>query len=114
MTTFLPVDHAFAFDYLAILQVKQMNGLPVGDEIERVENFLKIQHPNMTAILASQEYQNLYCVNRSVFDAIDAAYKDEISASKVQEVNHKRFKAKQALQKRFWPKSKLCEKKNRA
>lgn len=38
--TLLPVDAAYAYDYLAILYVKKDAGLPVTNEIERIETFL--------------------------------------------------------------------------
>lgn len=107
--TLLPVDSAFAFDYYSILQVKQANGLPVGNEMSRVGTILEVQHRNLSKILASNEYRALYAVNRSIFNAVDAAWKDEVSASRVQKLNQKRHKAKQALQKKFWPKDNLME-----
>lgn len=103
MITLLPVDPAYAYDYLAILMVKSDKGLPVYRELEQVEQFLKVQHKNHEEVMCSYQFNMLYKVNLSTFDAVDKAWKGKISARKVQEVNQLRFKYKQALQAQYWP-----------
>lgn len=107
--TLLPVDAAYAFDYLAILYVKREAGLAVASEIERVEMFLRVQHANMGRVLASGAFKQLLSVNQAVFDAIEKAHGNKISARAVQAVNAKRFAAKRRLQEAFWPLAALAE-----
>lgn len=98
----IPVDEAYALDYLAILAVKLENGLDVRTEIESFSEALRAQIPGLPSILASDEYRELLGANRGTFLAIELAAKDRIKASAVQEVNRKRFLMKQALQRTFW------------
>lgn len=107
----LPVDEAYALDYLAVLYAKRDNGLKVDPEIKRIEQFLAVQFSNFQQVLASKEFHVLYQANLNTFDAIELAHKDKISARKVQETNYFRFIAKSHLQERFWPKVPLIEQK---
>lgn len=107
--TILPVDAAYAFDYLAILYVKREAGLAVASEIERVEVFLRVQHANMGAVLASGAFKQLLAANQHVFDAIEKAHANRISARAVQQVNLRRFEAKRRLQEAFWPLAAMAE-----
>lgn len=111
MSVLLEVDEAFAFDYLAILMVKLDHGLDVQTEVWGVEAMLARQLKDTSAILASGAFKKLLKANHDTFEAIEKAHRDEIKASNVQLVNHERFEAKQALQRRFWPKEKLRERK---
>jgi hypothetical protein len=113
MKLFLLVDAAYAFDYLAILQVKASEGLPVNAEIEQIEACLGLQVPDIHAIRASKEFHNLYDANIKTFDAVDLAWRNEISAKDVQVANQQRFKAKQRLQARFWPNTAMAETKSK-
>lgn len=107
--TLLPVDAAYAYDYLAILYVKKDAGLPVTNEIERIETFLKIQHPNMSTVLSSTGFKRLLVANQLVFDAIEKAHHNKIQAREVQRINMLRFTAKKKLQQEFWPMTGLNE-----
>lgn len=112
MTLLLPVDPAYALDYLAILLVKRDHGLDVKDDIERVEGLLRAQLGRIfDTVVASREFQLSFLANAAVFDAIEKAHASRIGARRVQEINHQRFLAKQKLQERFWPKSPLTERK---
>ncbi len=111
--TILPVDEAFALDYLSILFVKRDNGLPVQAEINRVETFLCCQIPRYDEILMSVAFKRLTVANQKTFDAIEAAHKNAITARKVQQINYSRFEAKRALQAQFWPQSAMSERKTR-
>lgn len=114
-TILLPVDAAYAFDYLAILMVKQDRGLQVNGELSRLEKFLEAQlgEDEMRKVMKSGEFHASYVANGNVFEAIEAAHTGTIPARRVQEINHQRFEAKRALQKRFWPKVELMEKKTK-
>lgn len=109
----LPVDEAYALDYLAILQAKRDNGMDVEDELKRVETFLEAQLPGLRRVLASGAFLKLYQANRSTFDAIEKAHAGKITARRVQEINYARFAAKRKLQKRFWPQAVLAERKTK-
>ena len=107
----LPVDESYAFDYLSILYVKLKNGLKVNEEINVLELSFRKQNVPVDRILASSEFKNLFVMNEKVFFLVDKACKDEIKASDVDNANQLRFMAKGALQKTFWPKMILKEKK---
>lgn len=108
----LPVSEAYAYDYLAILEVKRESGLPVQNEIRKVQHFLREQCDNFAKVKASPEYAELIKVNKDTFDAIELAHKDMITSSEVQRRNMARFHAKRALQQAFWPNEELSEQKS--
>lgn len=114
MILLLPVDPAYAFDYLAVLLVKRDQGLDVKTDIDRVEGLLRAQlGQQFDAIVASNEFHLSFVANRNVFDAIEKAHQSRIGARKVQLVNHQRFQAKRALQARFWPTVPVTERKTK-
>jgi hypothetical protein len=104
----LPCDEAFAFDYLAILYTKRDRNLAVEKEIKKVEMSLKAQIHNIDDVLASKQFDVLSKANESTFDAVAKAGK-----TPVQIANHARYKAKQSLQRKFWPTRPLMERKRR-
>lgn len=108
----LPVDEAYAFDYLSILDVKQ-------DLLGRDVGFTKcaraIEHQLGTemfvTIKRSQEYHDLYRANVDVFLMIEALKADEnhtLSAKDIDDANHERYLRKKSLQERFF-KTQLTE-----
>jgi hypothetical protein len=107
----LPVSEAYAFDYIAILEVKAHQGLPIQEELDVVSHKLREQLGDAVyrEVIASQHYHTLYCANRSVFDAVAAS-----ASSPTQVANRARYRAKVALQKRFWPDAPLAEHKTKA
>lgn len=109
----LPVDEGYAFDYLAVLHTKSEAGLDVKAELSRVEVFLAQQITNLNQVLGSIEYKRLLVANSRTFEAIESAHRGKISARKVQEINHLRFKAKRELQRKFWPNAPILERKTR-
>jgi hypothetical protein len=109
----LPVDEAFAFDYLAILCVKLDRGLDVEKDIERVEVMISHQVGNLNSIKASYQFKKLMITNERTFDAIELAHRGRISARRVQEINYERYLAKRELQEKFWRNLKITEKKTK-
>lgn len=108
----LPVDEAFAFDYLAVLYVKQANKLDVFDEVKAVENLLQLQvGERFEDILESAEFHESYVANANVFEAIEKAHQNAILAREVQEINYQRYAAKKQIQAKYWPKNPLMERK---
>ncbi len=113
MTLFFPLDAANALDYLAILEVKRDAKLDVADELARVLGVLAIQLPNLQSILHSRHYHALCAANAATFKAIELAHDNRITAAAVQKANLGRYRAKQRLQRHFWPKQPLLERKTR-
>lgn len=110
MTIYLPVDPAYALDYLAILEVKLQRGLPVREELEKVKSFLSRQF-DLIEVQMSEEYVQLLHANAATFDAVEKANDDKVPASYVVARNYDRYLAKKDLQRRFWPQAELGEKK---
>lgn len=103
----LPVDEAYAFDYLTILQVKsEVN--PQNPALRAAYDAclaaLRAQLGDSTdTILHSPEYAALLASNRLTFDAVDRAHSgDSITAKEVDDCNMQRFSCKMALQRRFF------------
>lgn len=111
----LPVDEAYAYDYLAILYVKQEHGLPVGGELWELRRHLMAQEENghvpVLLVESSPEFERMLEANRTVYDLVEEACQDKCKASKVQKANRERYLAKVALQRRFWPDTPLSESK---
>ena len=107
----LPVDQAYAFEYLAILEIKYVRNIIPRDTFAEVAASLSAQVGNETfiRIINSSEYINLHAANSKTFEAVDKAKKDEVKASFVDQCNTERFIAKQALQKKFFPDNELKE-----
>lgn len=105
----LPVSEAYAFDYAAILEVKNDAGLNVHTDLHLVVDALHAQLGSCSMVLLSDEYQALYKANREVFDLVELASKDKCLASEVDAANQRRYFAKRALQERFWPSKPLTE-----
>lgn len=111
----LPVSEAYAFDYLSILMVKTFVPLPgAADEFGRCRDELAKQlgREMVWTVLRSWEYSELQKANRDVWNMVAKAAKDECKASEVDTANQRRFKAKKALQERFWPAEALTEQKS--
>jgi hypothetical protein len=103
----LPVDEAYAFDYLTILKIKSdlnpQNAAPRA-AYETCLAALRAQlGERIEEILASPEYQNLLDANQITFDAVDRARNGgNVTAKEVDDCNMQRFYCKVALQKRFF------------
>jgi hypothetical protein len=117
----LLVDSAYAFDYLAILQIK-MQKYPkkelakfrqLSETYEECLNYIGSQIDNLEEILESVEYKKLKEANIKTFNAVEEARFGNISAKEVDDCNLERFEAKNRLQSRFFPKERLKEFKNK-
>ncbi len=107
-------DEGFVFDYLAILQVKQYHMSGMTDHVDRCKANIKSQIglSKFSEIYHSQEYKNLFDANMETFQAVEKARYGEISAKEVDDCNMKRYNAKVALQKKFFPSYEQVEKKS--
>jgi len=101
----LEVDEAYAFDYLSILQVKN-NLFPSEYKtvaFEKCSSFLKKQLENYDFIISSEEYKNLYEINKVTFDLVDQVRNNiPITAKSVDDANMERYYCKLALQKKHF------------
>ena len=110
----IEVDEAFAFDMLAIMQIKSSKS---DADLNNYTIFLtgiydEIPHNIVNAVLKSDEYGAMIDANQKVFNLIDQVVSDEknstpeyytkLFAITIHEANMKRFYAKQALQEKFF------------
>ena len=111
----LRVSEAYAFDYLAILQIKcEMDPKKnFGNLAAWVTNMIDEIDDNVLwrSIMESVEYKKLYEVNKKTFEAVDDAKEDGVKASYVDKCNYERYLAKVALQERFFPEEDMKENK---
>lgn len=103
---YLKVDEAYAFDFLAIQMVKK------SQEIQEIIIDISRQiGQNLTdEILASKEFMDMVSINENVFDCVNQAKCNKITAKEFDEANMRRHTAKRALQVRFFS-TELTEKK---
>jgi hypothetical protein len=106
------VDEAYAFDMLAILQIKSTKSAQSLEDyeefLEQINNDLGCWTANL--VLQSEEYKTLLEANQKVFDLIERVVKEQefaipddwVTAFTVHNANMERFYAKKALQKRFF------------
>lgn len=109
----LQVDEGYAFDYLSILEIKKdkfpKHAITFAKCFEQVRQELGTKQ--FFAILDSAEYNNLRLANLKTFDAVDKAKYNLITAKEVDACNQERYKAKIALQNKFF-KTPITEFKN--
>lgn len=107
----LPVDPSYAFDYLAILYIKEEINSSLITLRMHCEECLKSQlDPKLwEQILFSKEFQNLIDVNREVFRVVELARYGNISAKEVDNKNMSRYYAKKILQDKFFPNNPTTE-----
>jgi hypothetical protein len=109
----LPVDEAYAFDYLSILQIKLVNSPSASKEDTYTEckRYLKNQLHNFEKIVSSKEYYDLLISNQSTFDLIDQLRSGKkVTAKEIDDANMDRYYKKQALQNAFFNSSMKEEK----
>ena len=107
------VDEAYAFDFLAILEVKYWNSIAtknkstedIRNKMHECANHIKkqISEQKFFEITESDEYLNLLEANRKTFEWVDKAKTDSCKASDVDRSNYERCKARNALQEKFFP-----------
>lgn len=107
----LLVDEAYAFDYLSILYIKKERNIYNYNEWKNCEQFLKSQYDDNTwnTIINSEEFKNLIRVNNELFDSVEQAKNNNISAKALNDKNIERFSYKQIFQKNLFPYNSLIE-----
>ena len=100
----LPVDEAYAFDYLSILHVKKNINQEVESSWKECFNYIKNQigENMMEQIVNSIEYHGMIEANQITFDAVEKARYGEITAKEVDQANMLRYQKKCELQKKFF------------
>lgn len=100
------VDEAYAFDYLAILEIKYdySRDDKILEKIVDCKDHLKKQLGDelFSLIVKSNEYEDLIAANKRTFEWVDKAKTDSCKASDVDKSNYERCKARNALQERFF------------
>ena len=100
------VDEAYAFDYLAILEIKydySKNDLILEKINECIDHLTKqLGCELFNRIVNSNEYANVIEANRRTFEWVDKAKTDSCKASDVDHSNFERCKARNALQDKFF------------
>jgi hypothetical protein len=112
----IPVDEAYALDYLSILQVKSerlgLKNLTVNRDHWRVLGSIieQLDSDRSREIFSSSEYNLLYKTNQLLFDTIGTLReKGGVTAEEIDKLNLKRFECKQELQRKFFPEKPLAE-----
>lgn len=101
----IKVDEAYAYDYLAILDVKKKKNLNNSAKVFN-ECFLNIEKQvgdSLHAqIINSKEYENLLNANLQTFEGVEKARYGLISAKELDNYNMQRYICKKELQKKFF------------
>lgn len=110
----LQVDEAYAFDYLAILEVKSYKTstenkyisynifLNCKNQLNQELLYKGWTKEQIERIYISQEYIDMVNRNNEVFDLVDKVKSGKCSGKDVDNGNFMRYKAKQAFQKKFF------------
>ena len=100
----LPVDEAYAFDYLAILQIKNRHSLLDPEIYKSVQQSIQQQIglALYEKIMQSSEYSDLLEANQKTFDSVDLARINKITAKDLDACNYGRYLAKKKLQEAFF------------
>jgi hypothetical protein len=112
----IPVDEAYAFDMLSILEIKASEDPSLKDNMIRFAESLvdELSFFKFSDIGLSKEYKDLKDANHCIFQRINEMKKREATgedAIYIDSMNYQRFLAKKELQKKFFPESALSEQK---
>jgi len=111
----IKVDEGYAYDFLAILDVKRTKNLK-GSQSNYEACFSHIESQigkqKHSEIINSDKYRDLTAANLETFDAVEKARYGQISAKEVDDLNMKRYYCKVALQRKFFPDSNIAESKS--
>lgn len=102
----LSVDEAYAFDYLSILEVKltKRNDQKLKNTFDSCKEniYSQVGEDLFNEIFESIEYEKLFEVNNKLFEAVDLAKKNLVTAKYVDDLVFERYLAKTQLQKKFF------------
>lgn len=107
----LAVDEGYAYDFLAILKVKENRNLISNVMFEKYSAMISYQVGKELhdEIISSNEFDRCVQINDAVFITVDLAKGDAVKASSVDQLNTVRFKNKIELQKKFFPQNEVTE-----
>tara|TARA_B100001093_G_scaffold170426_2_gene163265 strand:+ start:8619 stop:8960 length:342 start_codon:yes stop_codon:yes gene_type:complete len=107
----LKVDAGYAFDYLAILEVKKNNNPNQSNIWQDCLSYISSQFStdNWQDMITSKEYLKMVEVNQKTFDAVNKARYGKITAKEVDNCNMERYNAKQRFRSKFFPESDQLE-----
>ena len=101
------VDYGYAFDYLAILEVKnrKMHSPESEENFKKCYNHIRsqIHEEKWEEVIRSKQYSNMLDANEKTFEAVEQARYGNTTAKHVDECNMERFYCKKNLQKKFFP-----------
>ena len=108
----LTLDTAEVYDRLSIVEVKTSYAKKFETKRDLSEQILYLMNALSNflgydfsrTIYLSQEYKDLYEINRQLFDYIDKSKKDGFPASEIDKLNHKRYLAKKEIQEKYFGK----------
>lgn len=100
----ISVDYGYAFDVLAIMEVKSKIIGKKNEAYDKLYTEIKEQlgEEKMNIVINSKEYSDLITANQKVFDLVDKAQKDNGLAKEVDSANYQRYVVKTTLQKIFF------------
>lgn len=106
------LDCAEVFDRLSILEIKKMFCFNLDTKKYLAQSSLELMnllnleltYDFARMVYLSPEYVNLFNANRSLFKAIDDLKRGDIDAKSVDDLNYQRYKAKAALQEKYFGK----------
>lgn len=111
----LKVSPGYAFDWLAILEVKLLNGLISDEELKEADFGIQIQVGDQLfcQVLDDEVYDSLVNINAELFEKIDKVRSGDasITAAEIDNLNTQRFLLKNKIQEKFFGGG-LAEKKN--
>ena len=107
----LAVDEGYAYDFLAILKIKENRNLISPIMFEKYSAMISYQIGKELhdTILNSEEFDKCVQINDAVFISVDLAKSNSIMAAAVDQLNNVRFKTKIALQKKFFSQNEVTE-----
>lgn len=104
----IPVDEAYAYDYLSILELKKEKDPASSKKVKSFDEVFAHLRNSLGGlhyeIWGSMEYERLRVANKKTFEMVDLAKTDSVPASAVDRANYERFVCKKALQVKFFDK----------
>ena len=102
----LVVDECYAFDYLAILDVKlslDKDNIQKEVSFKKCRDFLREQIKDIfDAVYNSEEYRRCFEANLKTYHAVEKAKTDQVLASYVDHCNYLRYLAKKRIQEKYF------------
>jgi hypothetical protein len=103
----IDVDYGYAFDYLAILEVKnrKMHSAESQENFNKCYKHLRdqIDQEKWDEVIRSKQYSDMIDANAKTFEAVEQARYGNTTAKHVDDCNMERFHCKKNLQKKFFP-----------